>query len=286
MSTLAILTKKYLQDLEEKQRRTSRTAQNYHLYLNRFLQWSKVNNPKDINNSVVIKFENHLKNLKGRQRNLTPATINYHLIALRNFIKYLNQHHHKVKVKNQIKLNKIKYSTPRELAPTQLSRLVNAPTTTSDRPLIKLRDKALLEILITTGLKLSELASIKISDINLSKKELAVESFNSRVLPLDKRTVSTIREYLKLRPGKNPYLFLSLDQAARQRQQNNKPLTGRSIERLIEKYAKLAGLPKQISPNTLRHQFAISLIKNGEDAQALQESLGYISEQTVKRYQS
>ncbi|HBY73989.1 MAG TPA: recombinase XerC, partial [Candidatus Kerfeldbacteria bacterium] len=145
---------------------------------------------------------------------------------------------------------------------------------------IKLRDKAMLELLFSTGLRVSELANLKIKDINLKRDEFSVRGKGSkiRVVFLSQQAKYWLEKYLAARHDVSPYMFVALDRAKSGRTDGDAaPLTPRSIERIIEKYAKAVGIMKKITPHTLRHSFATDLLRNGADIRSVQSMLGHSS---------
>lgn len=283
MASLKRLSQEYLKDLE-KNRRSPETVRNYSLYLKRFLDWSKVDDPKKITDKLILRFEKYLQDLQGRKTGLTKATRNAHLVALRNFNRFLNVRGKKTKVKDKIKLKKLAKKKYPQLTKIQIQNLLEAPKFSKDPMIIKLRDTAILNLIVSTGMKVSEISESLKSDVKVSKNEIAIESFSSRILPISRRTSKAIAEYLKKRTDNNDHLFISHDRGARLRGQTNQPMSTRSIQRLIDKYSKIAGLPIKLTATTLRYYFATSLLKKGVDDEDLSIALGFTTEGTARRY--
>jgi site-specific recombinase XerD len=173
-----------------------------------------------------------------------------------------------------------------------LDRLLEAPLKTAgtdekNSGLIKYRDKAILEMLFSTGLRVSELANLKKDNINLSREEFTVtgKGRKSRVVFLSEQAKYYLKKYLEVRKDLNPYLFISHDlKSKKEKNAKEQPLTPRSIERLVQKYARAAGITKPVTPHTLRHSYATDLLQNGADIRSVQTMLGHSSITTTQIY--
>ncbi len=258
----------------------NQTIQNYNFYLNRFLSWSKLNQPQQINSELIEKFKNFLAH--QNQKGLKDSTKNYHLIALRSFLKYLKQNKTAVFDWKKIKLEKIPKTKKEFLNKDEIARLLAAPLRTKEEKIIQLRDKAILELLFCSGLRVSELSGLKKNQIDFAKDELPVLSKNKkRSVYLSNQSRYYLKEYLKQRKSSSPYLFIRHDRAA-----DNKPnnLTSRSIQRLLERYARVAGLTKKITPRILRRNFAFNLLNQGDDVKSIQKIMGHQTLSVTKNY--
>ena len=160
--------------------------------------------------------------------------------------------------------------------------------------LIKYRDKAILEMLFSTGLRVSELAGLKKDKVNLEKEEFTImgKGKKSRVVFLSEQARYWLKKYLETRQDMNQYLFVSHDKRTTQKHKNTKtqrdsgekPLTPRSVQRLVQKYARAAGITKPVTPHTLRHSYATDLLQNGADIRSVQTMLGHSSITTTQIY--
>jgi site-specific recombinase XerD len=286
MSATAIqkYLKQFLEYLEIERGRSSRTVRNYHFYLQRFLEWSHVTAPKGITAEVVRKFRLFLnRDVEGREDlTLKKSTQNYHLIALRAFLKYLQKRDVLSLAPDKIELAKQAGRHVNALEEEELDRLREAPSEAGG--LIGKRDKAIIELLFSTGTRVSELASLKIENINLKKDEFTVKGKGSkhRVVFLSDLARTAIKEYLAARKDMSPYLFVSHDRAKGGR--DAMPLSPRSVQRVIERCAAIAGITKRVTPHVLRHTFATDLLHNGADIRSVQTMLGHESITTTQVY--
>lgn len=284
----------FLDYLEIEKGRSLRTKRNYSFYLLRFFTWfnKKSLKPQDITLSKIKQFRlwlNRQSNRKGKA--LKKSTQNYHLIALRSFLKYLSRHDIKALAPEKIELAKTPDRQIDFLEGEDLERLLEAPTKTQSSNIISLRDKAILELLFSTGLRVSELADLNREDINLKKDEFTVtgKGGKTRIIFLSNQARYWLKTYLEKRTDIDLALFISHDRAKKKRDKKTEKkavhnITPRSIERIIKHYAKAAGLTKKVTPHTLRHSFATDLLQNGADIRSVQAMLGHASITTTQIY--
>ena len=251
------LITEFLEHLEIEKGSSKLTIRNYRFYLNRFLNQTKVNSPLEITLEKVRKYRLWLSRLKNpRGGNLCPATQNYHLIALRVFLKYLSKRDIKALAPEKIDLAKTGERQISFLEGNDLEKFLEAPLSIKQKEIIKLRDKAILELLFSTGLRVSELSRLKKEDVNLKKNEFSVKGKGGhwRVVFLSNQAQYRLKKYLEARKDMEACLFLRYDRASKKDLKKANPgLTPRSIQRLIKKYAKVAGLTRNITPHSLRH---------------------------------
>jgi len=291
------LKQEFLEYLEVEKNRSAKTVRNYDFYLRRFIEQSGVKGPKDITLPKVKQFRvwlNRLENPKDVD-GLSKKTQNYHVIALRSFLKYLSKMDVVSMAAEKIELAKEPDRQVEFLEEEELERLLEAPLVMSDGitetrtpSIIQLRDKALLELLFSTGLRVSEAATLTTDMINLKKDEFTVRGKGSklRVVFLSDVAKEWIKKYLDARDMATLYLFVSHDRAKGKgkRQTEDKPLSSRSVERLVHKYAKAAGIMKKVTPHTMRHTYATDLLQNGADIRSVQSMLGHSSITTTQIY--
>jgi site-specific recombinase XerD len=275
----------YLEYLEIEKNRSPLTVRNYHFYLNRFIEFSQITKPEQITYEVVRQFRLFLNRMIVNGKPLTKSTQNYHSIALRNFLKYLARHDIRTMAPEKIELAKANQRVVEFLDGNDLSRLLEAPLKTNDPDIIKRRDKAILETLFSTGLRVSELVALRRDLINLDKDEFTVvgKGNKPRVVFLSDTARYWLEQYLRKRTDASLDLFIAHDRASRGRKDNNS-LTPRSIERLISKYRRRAGISKRTTPHTMRHSFATDLLANGADIRSVQSMLGHASITTTQIY--
>lgn len=278
------LITQFLEYLEVERGRSDQTIRNYEFYLNRFADWAEYPTPDKISQNMVRKYRLYLnRHVDGRDgRNLKPSTQNYHLIALRSFLKYLAKIDIKTLAPEKIELAKQGTRNIEFLEEDELKRLREAPR--KAKGLIGKRDTAIVEMLFSTGLRVSELSKLKIENINLKRDEFTVRGKGKkhRVVFFSDESRDAIKEYVDARSDTSPYLFIGHDRAKQAREPM--PLTPRSIQRVIDRYARKAGITKKITPHVLRHTFATDLLRNGADIRSVQAMLGHESITTTQVY--
>jgi len=288
------LKTEFLTYLEIEKNRSPKTVRNYDFYLERFIQQSGVATAADITLPIVKQFRlwlNRVENDKHAGENLGRRTQNYHIIALRSFLKYLSKMDVATLAAEKIELAREPDREVQFLEPDELERLLNAPLQESDGTLspkpsiIQLRDKALLELLFSTGLRVSEAATLKTDQVNMKRDEFTVRGKGSklRVVFLSDIAKQWLQAYVNQRGDTSLYLFVGHDRAQSGRE-NITPLSPRSVERMITRYAKAAGIVKKVTPHTMRHSYATDLLRNGADIRSVQALLGHSSITTTQIY--
>ncbi len=286
MSKLSTHLRSFLEYLEVDKGRSPLTVRNYQFYLQRFLDWAHDPAPEDITQDTVHQFRLYLNRLANRDEGtLKKSTQNYHLIALRSFLKFLARHDVASLAPEKIDLAKQGTREVAFLEAADLARLLEAPAASDAPPIVKARDHAILELFFSTGMRVSELAGLKREQINPEREELTVrgKGDKTRLVFLSHQARHAIKTYLALREDEVPFIFVRHDRA-KQGAKEIGPLTPRSIERLVQHYAVAAGIPKKVSPHTLRHSFATDLLMNGADLRSVQSLLGHASITTTQIY--
>lgn len=262
----------FLEDLELERGRARKTMENYQHYIQRFLDQASIKDPLHITEDKVRQFRLWLN-----RKELSARTRNYHLIALRMFLKYLAKRNIKSLAPEKIELAKLG-DRDIDIPPSEdLDRLLAAPKTNTTQGL---RDRALLELLFSTGLRVSELAGLNRDSIDLNRDEFSVRGKGSkiRLVFLSKSAKEAIRKYNAAREDILEALFVG------QRGKTVSRLTVRQIERLVRRYAIMAGIAGKVTPHTLRHLFATDLLVNGADIRSVQALLGHSSITTTQIY--
>lgn len=282
------LITEFLEYLEIEKGSSLKTVRNYGFYLNRIVDFLQIQSPRDITLERVRRFRLHLnRQLNYRGDELKKSTQNYHLIALRNFLKYLTKLDIETLAPEKIELSKLGDRSIEYLDKDDLMRFLGAPFRTSDPTIIQNRDKAILEMFFSTGLRVSELAGLTQDMINLKKDEFTVRGKGDklRIVFLSDESKEFLKKYLESRQDASPFLFIRHDKASKRLAgQDDLPLSSRSIERLVQKYALLAGITKKVTPHTIRHSFATDLLSNGADIRSVQTMLGHSSIVTTQIY--
>lgn len=280
----------FLEYLEVEKGRSPRTIRQYEHYFKRFDDWLSQNSsavePEDIDLELVRKYRLYLAHLRNRNGvALKRNTQTYYIIALRAFLRYLL-------VQRDIPtLSPDKLELPKQISrsvtflnPGQLDRLLSSPKISNEAGL---RDKAILETLFSTGLRVSELVSLNRDQINLDRKEFGVRGKGDklRVVFLSDRAAEWLERYLRARRDRFKPLFIRYSGAVDDKRDGEKMrLTARSVEKIVGKYARRCGLPVNATPHTLRHSFATDLLIGGADLRSVQEMLGHESIRTTQVY--
>ena len=274
MNKIKKLEKEYLDYLEIEKNRSPKTRDNYRRYLDDFIKTTEVKKPEDITESVVREYR-----IKLARRNIKKITQNYYIIGLRNFLKYLIKRDIETLSPDKVELPKVSRRDIELLEYDELIRLLEAPEGNSLRAL---RDRAILETLFSTGLRVSELCKLD-RYINLERGEMSVRGKGDkvRVVFISDRAKKAINQYLKVREDTEEALFVSLTRQGKVIGQ----ITPRSVQRLVDRMARKAGIIKSsVTPHTLRHSFATDLLINGADLRSVQELLGHANISTTQIY--
>ena len=270
----------FLEYIEIERGRSVKTVRNYDHYLTRFFQQMKISKPEDITHSVVREFRIWLNRQDGTEGTMKKRTQNYYLIALRAFLKYLRKSNVKTLQPETIELAKLPEREIDLITEAELERLLDAP---KGGTLTALRDKAILETLFSTGLRVSELVSLD-RDIDLTRDELTVRGKGEklRVVFFSQSAKDAIKAYLDKRDDMDGALFVQYGKNAESKDERR--LTPRSVERLVKQYAIKAGITKRVTPHVVRHSFATDLLQNGADIRSVQALLGHASINTTQIY--
>ena len=279
---LGELKTRFLEYLEVEKNKSKKTLENYDHYLSRFLDYCKtpgIDSPSQIDQELVRRYRLYLNRFEDKGRPLKKITQNYHVIALRAFLKYLAKQDIESLSPEKIELAKQESRQVNFLDENEVARLLSAPQDFEKNQFIKLRDIAILETLFSTGLRISELTSLDRDKINIKRGEFSVRGKGDkiRIAFLSDRAKKALFEYLELRKDSEPAVFVSGTK-------NITRLTPRSVQRLVEKYAHLAGIIKKVTPHTLRHSFATDLLMGGADIRSVQAMLGHSSITTTQIY--
>jgi len=289
-SEIGVEIEKYLEYLEVEKGSSPLTVRNYRHYLSRFLDWLKEENIKlrlkDINPEIVRQFRVHLSRLPGfkRQGVMSRKTQGYHAIAIRSFLRYLTKNDFEVMSPDKIELPKIAERQVKFLTGEQVERLLNAPTLSN---LAGKRDKAILELLYSTGLRVSELCKLDRDVVNLERREFGIvgKGGHARVVFLSKRAADWIGGYLSERDDTYKPLFIRHKGEPDPTTPDEKMrLSCRSVQRMIKKYVRKIKLPVDATPHVMRHSFATDLLMAGADIRSVQEMLGHKNIQTTQIY--
>jgi len=278
-ANLQELKREFLEYLEIERDRSPLTVRNYDHYLGKFLDWSKAEMPDDITAEAVRGFRLYLNRYEDEKgRKLKRITQDYYIIAIRGFLKFLAKRDVRALSSEKIELGKTKDRQVEFLELEEVERLINS--TRGKKP-ENLRNVAILEMLFSTGLRVSELVSLNIENVNLKTGEFSVRGKGDkiRLVFLSTSAKIALNDYLLRRKDLSPALFVSLKEGG-----DPSRLTSRTMERIVKKCAVAAGIVKKITPHTLRHSFATDLLRNGADLRSVQEMLGHSSITTTQIY--
>lgn len=277
----------FLQHLEIEKGRSLKTIDNYTRYIERFIQYSKVTNVEDITDKNVREFRVWLNRQVGQKKpieeTLKRKTQNYYLIALRVFLKYAIRRGIKTLSPDQIDLAKVPERSLDLISEDELLRILAAPEGDSIKAL---RDKAILELLFATGLRVSELCALS-RYVDLTKDEISVRGKGDkvRVVFFSPESKFILKKYLEKRVDIDDSLFINLSSATKKAGKDvSLRLTPRSVERIVSGYAIKAGITKKVTPHVLRHSFATDLLRNGADIRSVQAMLGHSNITTTQIY--
>ncbi|MCY4010896.1 MAG: tyrosine-type recombinase/integrase [Candidatus Saccharibacteria bacterium] len=278
----------YLEYLEIEKNLSQKTIANYDAYLKRLLDFAGDDlKLEDIDLEMIRQWRLWLNRLGGlKQAQLSKITQNYHLIALRNLLKYASKRNLQVLNYGQIELANVKRQAVSFLTLEEIDRLMEV---CSSNNLNSLRNRAILELLFSSGLRVSELTNLNKDHINLKNREFVVrgKGQKDRLVFITDEAADHLQKYLNQRTDNASALFINTSankQKDVQQDGNYLRLTPRSIQRIIQKLALQAGITKKVTPHTLRHSFATNLLSNGADLRSIQVMLGHANIATTQIY--
>jgi len=284
--TLLELKRQFLEYLEIERGRSVKTVENYDRYLTRFFAFAKVKSPKAVTEEQVREFRLYLNRQTGtkignRTEPMKRRTQNYYLIALRAFLKFLRKRGVESMSPERIELAKVPERSLDLISVDELTRLLNAPSSDSVEGK---RDQAILELLFSTGLRISELCNLSIDDVDLTRDEFSVRGKGDkiRVVFLSDEARSAIKNYLAERKDMEDALFIRYGKKAHVGEDAR--VTPRAVQRLFKHYATKAGITKKVTPHVIRHSFATDLLSNGADLRSVQALLGHANIGTTQIY--
>lgn len=278
--------RQFLEYIEIERGRAVKTIENYDRYLSRYFEQMKIKSVGDITEQNIREFRLWLNRQKGTNADsMKRRTQNYYMIALRAFLKFLRKRDIDAISPEKIELAKLPERQLDLITSAELERLMKAPgdayakETDEDKKITYLRDCAILEMLFSTGLRVSELCSLN-SDIDLSRDELSVRGKGEkvRVVFLSSVAKDAVREYLKARKDMEEALFVD------GRPNKLHRISPRDVQRHLKTYVARAGITNVVTPHTLRHVFATDLLSNGADIRSVQQLLGHASINTTQIY--
>ncbi len=287
---LADAIQDFLEHCEIEKNQSKRTLISYQHYLERFLEFTDEINISKINQPLIKKYRLHLNRLEFKpHKNLSIKTQNYHIIALRAFLKFCSKKDWETLAPEKIDLAKIPEREVEFLTREELERLFR---TVDNGKITGLRNRAILEMLYSTGLRISELTALDKQHVDLERGEFAIRGKGQkiRIVFLSERTKGWLKEYITARDDNYSPLFLN-HRRSRNKQEGDLDLTGEhrrltdyTIQEIVRTTAIKAGITKHVTPHTIRHTFATELLLNGADIRSVQELLGHSSITTTQIY--
>lgn len=275
----------YIEHLEVEGGRSSKTAENYRLYLERLVEFTDDIPVDKITSELLRKYRLWLNRYKNNNEDeLATITQSYHLIALRGFLGYLAKRDIPSLSPEKVELPKISRKQVTFLHYDEVARMLEAIPLDSEQGL---RDRAIIELLFSSGLRVSELVNLNRDHVNTKRREFMVRGKGQKDRPvfIGEAAAARVEEYLHARLDNLPPLFLSYSRNNISSTSGDyRRLTARSIQRIISKYARLAGITKHVSPHTMRHSFATDLLMNGADLRSVQSMLGHSNISTTQVY--
>jgi Site-specific recombinase XerD len=275
----------FIEHLEVEGGRMPKTAENYEFYLNRFVEFAGDITPDQITTELIRKYRlwlNRYKSATGDE--LAMITQSYHLIALRGFLKYFSKRDIPSLSPDKIELPKTHRKQVTFLHYDEVQRLLEQVDTNSESGL---RDRAILELLFSSGLRVSEVVNLNKDHINTKRREFMVRGKGQKDRPvfISQAAADWVEKYLDERQDTLAPLFISYSKNVEADTSGDfRRLTARSIQRMVTKYARLAGITKHVSPHTMRHSFATDLLMNGADIRSVQNMLGHSNISTTQVY--
>lgn len=259
MANLVELKKRFLEYMEIEKGRSIKTVENYDRYLSKFINFSGISISKEITEESVRKYRLYLN-----RENLSKKTQNYYVIALRSFLKFLSKNNIESLDAEKLELAKLPERELDLISTEELERLLSTPKSPCD--------KAILETLFSSGLRISELCSLKRDSVNIEKGEFSVRGKGGkiRVVFLSPRAQNAIKNYLRADTENVTEILFSVNP--------------RFVQRMIHRYAIKAGIAKKVTPHVLRHCFATDLLQNGADLRSVQALLGHANISTTQIY--
>jgi len=288
------LKNQFLEYLEIERGRSRKTIENYGHYLDKFLDWAAINEPEQITDDLVRSFRVHLNRLESSKgKTLKKITQNYYIISIRSFLKYLAKKDIETLKAEKVEVGKNSIKEVEFLEAEEVERILEAA---SGKDFKSLRDRAILELLFSAGLRVSELTGLNRDRVDLKSREFSVRGKGDkvRVVFVSDGAAKTLQKYLDKRTDIDPALFVrdeksqikfaSKKTSEKKKNTSSLRLTPRSIQRIVKHYATKAGIIKEVHPHTLRHSFATDLLMNGADIRSVQEMLGHSSITTTQVY--
>ncbi len=277
--------RRFLEHLEIELDRSPKTLETYGRCLDQFFLWSKIKKPSDITLDMIRQYRLFLnRSSKTRTKPLKKTSQSHHVVILRTFLKFLAKQDVSVVSPEKIELGKTPTRQVDFLDLDEITRLLDAASGKDAR---SLRDRSILELLFSSGLRVSELVNLDRDQVNLEKQEFSVRGKGGKVrlIFISSQARDAIAAYLRKRADIDPALFVATSKGFGKKSGDDElRITARTVQRLVKRYALKAGIVKNVHPHTLRHSFATDLLSNGADIRSVQAMLGHSSITTTQLY--
>lgn len=277
----------FLEHAEINKNQAMKTIINYQHYLMRFVDFAGLIKPHEITTVITQKYRVYLNRINDKHGlPLSKKTQSYHMIALRAFLKYLLRMDIPTLSPEKVDVGKLEQRSVEFLQSEEIKALLDTINTSKT---IGIRDRAIIELLYSTGLRVSEMVNLDRDRIDLIRREFMIRGKGSktRIVFISKHAASMVENYLATRDDKWKPLFISYSRPRNQGIKSlgeHKRITALSIQNMVRAYALKAGIQKHVTPHTLRHSFATNLLQNGADLRSVQELLGHASITTTQVY--
>ncbi len=285
MTDISALVTRFLEYMEIERGRSPKTVESYDRVLGSFLLWLKARKPEDITLEKIRQYRLFLNRKKVRNgEELKKTTQNYHIVVLRGFLRYLARQGVSSALPEMVEMAKV---PERQVDFLELDEFERMCLAAGGKSKSHRRDRAILEFLFSSGLRVSELAGLDRESVNLDAGELSVRGKGGKVrmVFLSDRARVALKEYLDDRKDIDQALFVSTKRGfSRNPAYGDGRITVRTVERLVARLATRAGITKKVHPHTLRHSFATDLLRNGADIRSVQALLGHSSITTTQIY--
>ena len=285
MNTITHWKRQFLEHLEIELNRSPKTIENYQQCLDQFFEWAKISTTHQIDADIIRKYRLYLNRTSEKHKEtLSKNTQTHHVIILRTFLKFLNKRDIPVVASEKIEIGKIPMRQVDFLEADEVERLLEA---SRGKSLKSMRDRAILELLFSTGLRVSELVGLNRDQVNIEKQEFSVRGKGSsvRLIFISDRAKQALEAYLQKRKDVDEALFIAYAKGFKKKDGDDSlRITPRTVQRIVKYYSHKAGIVKDVHPHTLRHSFATDLLSNGADIRSVQAMLGHASITTTQVY--
>lgn len=286
---LSTLIRQFLEHLEIERNCSRLTVRNYQHYLEMLVQFideQKKRPPRisDVDQETVRQFRLHLARMPGTAGEMKSVTQGYYIISLRSFLKWCVKKDINALEPDKLDVPKSKDHNLKFLSLEQMERLLSQPLVSTE---IGIRDKVILELLFSTGMRVSELVALNRDQVNLKTREFGIvgKGGHARIVFISKEAAEYLEKYLRERTDTFKSLFINYSKRRGKIAIEDKArLTSRAVQYIVKKYVRSAKIPVMATPHTLRHSMATDMLRAGADLRSVQELLGHKNIATTQIY--